>query len=778
MQTSLQPILSCGEGICSDISIFLNRGGTEYEVYLGVALLERVGADPEVTQRKMLVGRLYNAGVPVVELGEKFGHDPRTIKKWAAALLSSDIDEMARAFAGRAGRRRTSPELIRYARQLYRDRHILGRNYRQVIIEKVAEVFGVRISTSTASAIFASAQKDDPLPEEVGERAIPSQPEVESSSEQAGSVKQSPTPLPAQTAAAGGGRQWIHHAGQVLFAEGMKGIADPLLRQFIAQILQGAVNVEQSKTLCGRSLANFTGPVVNGLREQRRRLDQQARIEQLMRIYGHNAELLSDGPNRDDLFYFDPHTKEYTGLLDVLKGWCGRRHGVVKALNLDSFHTRSGRPCFIQHHSPYYDMRERFFMALARFDLLFAPEKRRGRTFVIDRGIYSLPTLQSFGRDYVITWEKNYSGGGWDERGRSIAFSRSVPKNNRGDLRTTRFECQEGRWRRDARFRRIVVRASREDGGSFEASIITSHPDMDLQDVVWAMFRRWLQENDFKYLDIHFGINQLTSRDSVCFCDEADRFEDRPVDSPEYRELKKTVQQLEFELGKLLVRQRKAEKQKAELELLRAVLRARRDRLIERTENSLQRLRSGRAEPRGSHMLKGDIADWREADRLNKRKLQSNARTLAKLREQARSIEQRIEPLEARLCEAVRKQSRLQLLSEGDYRLLDTRKKALMDALRVSASNIFRNVQEQFRAICNNFRDDHVWVRTLSRCSGTMEKTTEATTFQLWLPGTLQRHRVRAIERLLADIEHQTNTSITSARPVRIELLIGPATVN
>ena len=127
-----------------------------------------------------------------------------------------------------------------------------------------------------------------------------------------------------------------------------------------------------------------------------------------MAVYARNAELLTDGPNRGDLFYVDPHTKEYTGQLKVLKGWCGRRHGVVKAVNLDVFHTRSGRPCLIGHYSPYDDLRERFFISRARFDRLFATDRRHGRTFVIDRGIYSLPVLQSFAPDYVITWEKGY----------------------------------------------------------------------------------------------------------------------------------------------------------------------------------------------------------------------------------------------------------------------------------------------------------------------------------------------------------------------------------
>ena len=40
---------------------------------------------------------------------------------------------MARAFRGRGGKRRVTPELIRYARQLYRERDLLGRNYRQLI---------------------------------------------------------------------------------------------------------------------------------------------------------------------------------------------------------------------------------------------------------------------------------------------------------------------------------------------------------------------------------------------------------------------------------------------------------------------------------------------------------------------------------------------------------------------------------------------------------------------------------------------------------------------
>jgi len=589
------------------------------------------------------------------------------------------------------------------------------------------------------------------------------------------SVQRSPTPLPAQSCATGGGsEQLVHHAGQVLFADGMKGFSDPLQRQLIGQILQGAVNVEQSKTICGRSLAHFTGPVLTVLKDQRDGLDRQAGLDAVLGVYQRNAELLADGPNRGDLFYFDPHTKEYTGQLKLLKGWCGRRHGIVKVMNLDAFHTRSGRPCFVQHYSAYDDMRERFFMSLELFDRLFDEDKRRGRTFVIDRGIYALATLQAFDRDHIITWEKDYKGDGWKEGRATLVFTRSLKKNHHADDRFITFQCQQSRWRRDHRFRRIIVRVSRPGADDVEMSILTSHPDMGLQDVVWAMFRRWLQENDFKYLDAHFGLNQLTSRDSFSFREQAKGFRDRPVDCPEYKEQKAALHALEGRLGKRLVQLRRCDQAHAELQAQQAKLQRDRARLAVRVETALERLRNGSPSPRSSPRIEDEIAEFRSRRRTIGKKVRGNAAKREKLQGEIEELEKQIEPLERRLCEAVRKKSRLHLLIDGQYRLLDTRKKSMMDALRIAASNIFRNVQEQFRAIYDNFRDDHALVRMLSRCSGTMTKTAEVVVFTLWLPGTLQPHRIRAFEALLANIEQHTNDHLDSAKPVRLKLAAGP----
>ncbi len=775
MSTTLQPVLACDESVATDISVFLSQSKSTYDVYIGVALLERVPTDPNDLFHKLLVARLKNAGVSYRELMESFGHDYRTIKKWAEGLLSGDIDEMARVFAGRSARKKVTPELIRHARRLYRRFRHEEKNYREIVIEEIRYVFGVTISTTIASALFKGADDEDADAENGGKVVNGEQETPELSTETAGSVNQCTTPLPAQTDShRTGAEEMIHHAGQVLFADQMKTISDPLQRQVVGQVLQGAVNVEQSKTICDSSLAHFTGPVVQGLTDQRRALDGQSSAETTHQLYELNAGLLHDGPESGDKFYFDPHTKEYTGQLKTLKGWCGRRHSIAKVVNLDCFHTLSGRPCYIQHYSPYYDMRERFFMSLESFDRLFCEAGRRGRTFIIDRAIYSLPVLQAFGDDYFITWEKGYKDDGWNDDAPALAFTRGRSRNRNDDQVHVRFEYQESRWRRERSFRRIIVRATSAKGKTIEVSIITSNPFLDAQDVIWFIFRRWVQENDFKYLDTHFGINQLTSRDSTSFSERLDEFDDRPAESPEYRELKRMLGKYEKQLGKLLVDLRKNEKEHKELTVSREILKARRQKLIPKLEQALARIQNDKLSPFAAIPAREEHKELDKSLRSIGKKLTANRKKNAKLSGRAAELEAEIEPLEEQLCEAVRKQSRLQLLLDGNFRLIDTRKKAFMDGLRVIASNVFRNVHEKFRLIYNNYRDDHVLVRTLSRCSGSLTKTEKATIVKLWLPGRFQPYQVRAFEKLIRQVQDEINTNIGVEAPVEISLVSGP----
>ena len=59
--------------------------------------------------------------------------------------------------------------------------------------------------------------------------------------------------------------------------------------------------------------------------------------------------------------------------------------------------------------------------------------------------------------------------------------------------------------------RQLVVRATNPQGGTVQVAILTDDRQRAAAQILYLMFNRWTQENDFKYLDEHCGINQITS---------------------------------------------------------------------------------------------------------------------------------------------------------------------------------------------------------------------------------------------------------------------------
>ena len=99
-------------------------------------------------------------------------------------------------------------------------------------------------------------------------------------------------------------------------------------------------------------------------------------------------------------------------------------------------------------------------------------------------------------------------------------------------------------WPRDPRMRQVRVRATNPEGRTIELGILTDDPQRPAAEVIHLMFRRWLQENDFKYLEKHFGINQLTSYTSVSYREIRDRVEDKQMQSGAYKALEKERQEI------------------------------------------------------------------------------------------------------------------------------------------------------------------------------------------------------------------------------------------
>ena len=762
---NLQPLLVSCKYTATDLSLMLSSDGRDIFAFLDTALLERISCSPEKLEYKILVGRMVNAGHSLSELTKAFGHDPRTMKRWGAALQSEDPEFIVSVFSGRGGAGKVTPALKKYITRRYRElRKRNDQEYRDKIRCEVSHYFDTDLSGETLRKIFRAAdctvtdfaekmstdcasasgsgmdygQERNRSPENIGSSELP--PDILSTGSK--SVRA------------------VHHAGMILFIIMLELFrrehphSGALQSQWVGQILQGAVNIEQSRMVTAEDLARFTGIAEPGIEPQRRQLRDLATPDAVVDIYAANARLLSDGPGKGDIFYYDPHSKEYTGGLDVLKGWCGSRHSIVKTMYLDAIHTESGRPCFLQHYSPYYDLRERFFMALEMFNRIFPEERRKDRTFVLDRGIYGLETIKLLlnSDDDLITWEKGYLNDGWCDTDETVSFVRFRHRNNADDIQRYLFECQESKWSKEEGVRRIVVRATNPSGKTVEMSILCTHPTMNIERVVWAIFNRWLQENDFKYLDRHFGLNQLTSYASTTYAEQADILNDRDIESSEHRQLAKDIRNAEAALARVLLNKRKVQKRltkaEADIEVLDIKIAA----------------------------LSGSGKTYRQKElkqqRARRRQCRTNAaKRLHELENRIATAEKETENMRKKLDTMLKNTSRLQSLIEQNYRILDIRAKAYFDAHRIVAANMFRNQLQYFRPIYGNYRNDHVMLRQLTRADGFVREIDGCIHIDLWLKGRFQKKQLAAFKTFLAESTENINHYFAGrAQPVRITL--------
>jgi hypothetical protein len=72
-------------------------------------------------------------------------------------------------------------------------------------------------------------------------------------------------------------------------------------------------------------------------------------------------------------------------------------------------------------------------------------------------------------------------------------------------------------WAKKTKLRQLIVRATNPQERTIEAGVLTDDRQRAASEIIYLMFNRWTQENDFKHLDAHFGINQITSYASVAY---------------------------------------------------------------------------------------------------------------------------------------------------------------------------------------------------------------------------------------------------------------------
>jgi len=322
--------------------------------------------------------------------------------------------------------------------------------------------------------------------------------------------------------------------------------------------------------------------------------------------------------------------------------------------------------------------------------------QERELTFIVDRGIFGQEVFEKVLANpalHLITWEKGYQRQAWpppDGIDGSMVIERA--RNRAEDIRCYHLEYRDGAWPKDPRLRQIVVQATNPQGRVVQVSILTDDKKADAALIVRLMFNRWLQENDFKYLDKHFGINQITSYGVTAYEDLRQEVEDRQVRSAEIKALAEQKRQLRTRQSRLLLLQAKGEHQAA----------PRQQRIAE--------------------LEKQTAGDERNKELTQLRQVQSRwENTRSARQEQIQKLSHELAELEAKAQQTQQTESRLERMMEEKMVRLDPEKKRLMDSLRVIARNVFYKAIQPFKKAYNNYRDDHDQFRQLTQSSGVLE---------------------------------------------------------
>jgi len=702
--------------------VYADEDQGQLHVYYGLELLEVVSADRNDPNFKMLVGRLYNAGLNRRVLQGTFQIDPKTIQRWGQALRCRDGRELVRLLAGRRAGRKLTPEIEAYVRARWSDlsrdgTYGISRRLRQ----EIESVFKVKLSQETLRPLIGKLKHGEGLAETTAEDLPRTSPETAqaqgSSSEQKetgcdcspGSATEWPevslalaSSVPSLESAPQ--TLWCDHAGVLLFAPTLLAIAqvlDPpeaLFKQWLASLLLGALNIEQTKFLNWEDLSRLLGSVVRFPHTQRQELERVANPTSWQALARFNARQIAVDQPSD--FYFDPHTKHYTGVQNVLEGWCAAIRWVDKAMHSDFIHTVQGQPLYFEATDNLADLRERFFAVVERCRTVLEWPAERVLTWVVDRGIFGKEVFAKVLANpvlHLITWEKGYTAQNWPPMGGvSGAMVIERARNRAEDVRSYHLEYGDGPWPKDQRLRQLVVQATNPNGRTIQEAMLTDDRQRAAREILRLIFCRWVQENDFKYLDKHFGINQITSYGATGYEQLRSQVDDRQVCSAQAKALQEQRRALRGQQGGLLLLQAKSQHQ------------------------------SGQRQKRLEQLAQAPASDPANKELTRLRQAQTQAQSTRQERqEQIEQLSQQMAELEQKAETAQKTESRLERLIEEKMVRLEPNKKRLMDGLRVIAHNAFYAALAPFKKVYNNYRDDHDQFRQLTQASGVLEMRAE-----------------------------------------------------
>jgi hypothetical protein len=283
-------------------SLYLSEDQDSIRVFYGLELLEVVPAGPEHPAFKMMVGRLANAKVRIASLEDVFNVDRKTIRSWGKAILSRDLESLARILLGRGVNQKRTPAIDKYVVRRWAELRAEGRpDYRAALAKEIENIFEVKLSGETLRQIVNEFKGDD--------IATPDLLDADGTRPLTDLSPTPPNPVFRESTC------W----------ENTKTTSDDLALDHLEPSSQATSSAISPATDAAEA-SKCSPPNWQPQPGDTILCDHVG-----MLIF---ASSLATNPGDND-FYYDPHTAHYTGMQQVLKGWCAAIRWADKLINSD-----------------------------------------------------------------------------------------------------------------------------------------------------------------------------------------------------------------------------------------------------------------------------------------------------------------------------------------------------------------------------------------------------------------------------------------------------------
>ena len=276
-------------------------------------------------------------------------------------------------------------------------------------------------------------------------------------------------------------------------------------------------NVEQLKKTSVGEFGKLLGldriPQVEYLRKKIKQITDQHNCD----LAGQTLFRLWRDQMSDSFFYIDGHVRVYTGYAANLpKHFVSREKLCLSATTEFYVNTFQGMPLMVITGELNERLKDAINKIIPEIKKTIVPEKDPAKpifTLVFDREAYEPGWFIELWREHriaVISYRKNVKDKWNDDVFKPI----DIQLDN---INVTMQLCEMGSMIQGYWFREV----RKLSGGGHQTAIVTTHPQLVIQQVAVKMFSRWSQENYFKYMAenfdfdrmIQYGTEQLNNRD-------------------------------------------------------------------------------------------------------------------------------------------------------------------------------------------------------------------------------------------------------------------------